>query len=122
MPTQSIVQERSEQFAIRIVKMYQYLSESRHERTISKQVLRSGTSIGANITEALNGISRKDFLAKMYIALKECKETSYWLKLLHKTGYMSEAEYASIEADCTELGKMLRSITKTTAASLTPNS
>lgn len=122
MSSNSIVKERSEQFATRIIKMYQHLSETRHEKTLSKQVLRSGTSIGANITEALNGISRKDFLAKMYIALKECKETDYWLKLLHNTGYINDTEYESIAADCTELGKMLRSITKTTAATLTPNS
>jgi four helix bundle protein len=118
----SVVQEKSEKFATRIVKMYQYLKDEKHEYILSKQILRSGTSIGANVTEALSGISRKDFLAKMYISLKECRETAYWLKILHEGGYISEREYASIDADCVELGKILSSITKTTAETITPNS
>lgn len=118
----SIVKEKSDVFAARIVRLYQYLTGTKHEYTIAKQVLRSGTSVGANIAEALSGISRKDFLAKMYVALKECRETSYWLNLLHETGYMSDKEYDSIDVDCTELAKMLGSITKTTAESLTKNS
>ena len=122
MNGQSVVRDKSEIVAMRIVKMYQYLTNEKHEYVLSKQVLRSGTSIGANITEALSGISRKDFLAKMYISLKECRETAYWLKLLHNGGYVSEREYLSIDADCAELGSLLSSITKTTAATITPNS
>lgn len=122
MNGQSVVRDKAEMFSLRIVKMYQYLTEIKHEYTLSKQVLKSGTSIGANITEALSGISRKDFLAKMYISLKESRETAYWLKLLYKAGYISEKEYVSMEADCSELGKMLSSITKTTAETTTPNS
>lgn len=122
MNGQSVVREKSEKFATRIVKMYQYLKDEKHEYILSKQILKSGTSIGANITEALSGISRKDFLAKMYISLKECRETAYWLKIIHEGGYISEREYASIDADCVELGKILSSITKTTAETITPNS
>ena len=80
---------------------------------MSKQLLRSGTSIGANIAEAECGISKKDFLAKMYIAFKECSESKYWLELLHETDYLTQSEFDSINADCTELQKLLSSITKT---------
>ncbi len=99
-------------FAKRIVKLYRYLVEEKKEYVLSKQLLRSGTSIGANITEAECGISRKDFLAKMYIAFKECAETQYWLELLESSEYLSEKEYQSINADCEELRKILSSITK----------
>ena len=85
-------------------------------------MLRSGTSIGANVAEAECAISKKDFLSKNYIALKECQETLYWLRLLYKTEYVTEKEYNSMDKDCEELRKMLSSITKTTAASLTPHS
>jgi len=99
-------------FAKRIVKLYRYLVEEKKEYVLSKQLLRSGTSIGANITEAECGISRKDFLAKMYIAFKECAETQYWLELLESSEYLTEKEYQSINADCEELRKILSSITK----------
>ena len=80
---------------------------------MSKQLLRSGTSIGANIAEANSAFSKKDFLAKMYIAFKECSESKYWLDLLYKTDYLTQSEFDSINADCTELQKLLSSITKT---------
>ena len=80
---------------------------------LARQVLRSGTSIGANIAEAGCAISRKEFLAKMYIAYKECVETLYWLEILYRTDYISEAQFRSLEEDCIELRKMLSSITKT---------
>ena len=80
---------------------------------MSNQLLRSGTSIGANVNEALNGISRKDFLAKMYIAFKECAETLYWLDLLHETDYLSNAMYVSMKQDCEELYRLLSVVTKT---------
>ena len=81
---------------------------------MSKQLLRCGTSIGANLSEALYGISRNDFLSKVYISLKECAETKYWLELLNKTDYLSDSEFKSIDDDCTELIKLLTSIVKTT--------
>ena len=81
---------------------------------ISKQVLRAGTSIGANVTEAECAISRKDFLAKIYISFKECAETKYWLELLQKTGFINMEEYTSISDDCNEIYRILSSIAKTT--------
>lgn len=112
---ENIVFEKSKAFAIRIVKLYKHLNE-KSEFIMSKQLLRSGTSIGANIAEAECGISKKDFLAKMYIAFKECSETKYWLELLFATDYLNETEYNSIIADCDELLKLLTSITKTAKA------
>ena len=81
---------------------------------MSKQLLRSGTSIGANIAESECAISEKDFLSKLYIAFKECAETQYWIDILFETSYMNAQEYESITADCTELKKLLSAITKTT--------
>ena len=107
------IKEKSLSFAKRIVRLYKYLSTEKKEFVLSKQVLRSGTSIGANVTEAECGISRKDFLAKMYIAFKECAETSYWLELLFSGEYLSKAEYQSLKNDCEELLRILSSITKT---------
>ena len=121
----SIIKAKSKSFAIRIIKLYNYLCETKKEFTISKQLLRSGTSIGANIVEALCGFSRKDFLAKVYIAFKECAETIYWLELLHETAYLTDNEFESIYTEATELSKILSSITKTTKENsqlLTPNS
>lgn len=88
--------EKSKRFAVRIVKLYKYLCDEKKEYILSKQVLRSGTSIGANISEALCSISKKEFLAKMYIAYKECSETKYWLELLYETDFLSKDEYDSI--------------------------
>lgn len=110
---ENVVFEKSKAFAIRIVKLYKHLNDNKNEYVMSKQLLRSGTSIGANIAEAECGISKKDFLAKMYIAFKECSETKYWLELLFATEYLNEAEYNSIITDCDELLKLLTSITKT---------
>lgn len=109
----SIVFEKSKRFAIRIVKLYKYLCDKKKEVVLSKQLLRSGTSIGANIAEANSAFSKKDFLAKMYIAFKECSESKYWLDLLYKTDYLTQSEFDSINADCTELQNLLSSITKT---------
>ena len=99
-------------FAKRIVKVYKYLCEEKKEYVLSKQLLRSGTSIGANLAEAQYGSSRKDFLNKTYIALKECAETLYWLELLSSCDYLTPAEYQSLHNDCEELRKILSSITK----------
>lgn len=110
----SIVFEKSKKFSLRIIRLYKYLCDEKKEFVLSKQLLRSGTSIGANIAEANCAISKKDFLAKMYIAFKECSETAYWLELLYGAEYLSKAEFDSINSDCTELQKILSSITKTT--------
>ena len=110
----AVVEQKSKQFAIRIIRVYQYLTSEKKEFVLSKQLLRSGTSIGANLAEGECSISKRDFLAKMYISLKECNESLYWLDLLFETDYLSEREYASLRTDCDELRKMLSSITKTT--------
>ena len=93
--------------------MYRFLCEDKKEYTLSKQILRSGTSIGANIAESACAMSKKDFLAKIYIALKECAETLYWLDLLYETGYIREAEYTSMKEDCEDMYHMLQATTKT---------
>ena len=93
--------------------MYQYLCDERHEFVLSKQVLRSGTSIGANVREAKRAQSRPDFYAKLFIALKEAEETEYWLELLAETEFVSQNMYESIYADCEEIIKLLVSSTKT---------
>ena len=111
---ENIVFEKSKKFALRIIRMYKYLWGEKKEYVLSKQLLRSGTSIGANIAEANCAISKKDFLAKMYIAFKECSETAYWLELLYGAEYLSKTEFESINLDCIELQKILSSITKTT--------
>lgn len=118
MKASNPAKDKSKAFAIRIIKLYKYLCSTKQEYVLSKQMLRSGTSIGANIAEALCGISKKDFLAKMYIAFKECVETQYWLELLSETDFLSKSEFESINADCEELRKLLSSITKSTGESL----
>lgn len=107
------VAKKSMAFAIQIVNLYKYLSEEKKEFVLSKQLLRAGTSIGANIREAGCAISKKEFTSKMYIAFKECSETAYWLDILHSTQYLNDREYESISSACTELLKMLSAITKT---------
>ena len=107
------VKDKSEQFAIRIVNLYKYLCNEKKEFILSKQVLRSGTSIGSNIAESECAVSDKDFISKLYIALKESSETLYWLRLLHNTHYIETKLFNSIYSDCEELKKLLQSITKT---------
>lgn len=114
----SIVESKSFDFAIRIVNLYKFLTADKKEFVLSKQILKSGTSIGANISEAQQGQSRKDFLMKMNIALKECSETKYWLKLLDATNYIDDDQTNSIMKDCIELERMLTSIVKTTSATM----
>jgi len=111
----NIIKDKSFSFAIRIVKLYQYLTNDKKEYILSKQILRSGTSIGANISEAQQGQSKKDFLMKMNISLKECSETKYWIELLAATGYIDEKMQLSIYEDCIELEKLLTAIVKKTA-------
>lgn len=110
MKTNNIVVEKSKAFALRIIKLYQYLCESKNEYTLSKQLLRSGTSIGANIKEAIRGQSKADFVFKLNISLKEASETEYWLELLHESGYLTYDQFRSIIGDCTELLKLLTAI------------
>ncbi|WP_161890412.1 four helix bundle protein [Pontibacter russatus] len=106
----SIVAAKSCDFAVRIVKMYQHLSADKEEFILPRQVLRSGTSVGANVQEATGGQSTSDFIHKLSIARKEARETSYWLRLLHDTGYLQQKQFESIYADCQELEKILKSI------------
>jgi four helix bundle protein len=109
----NIVQEKSYAFALRVVKLYRWLCEGKKEYVLSKQILRSGTSIGANVEEAIGGMSEKDFSAKMTIAYKEARETHYWLRLMHDSGLIDQAAFESVTQDCDELLKLLGSITKT---------
>ena len=95
----NIVVEKSLEFAVRIVKLYKYLCKEKQEFILSKQLLRSGTSVGANIAESQNAQSNSDFISKMSISRKELSETIYWLELLYRTDYISEKEFASINAD-----------------------
>jgi four helix bundle protein len=106
------IQDKSRKFAIRIINCYKFLTEQKHEMVLSKQLLRSGTSIGANTRESKNAQSRMDFLNKLNIALKEADETEYWLDLLHETNYIDDTMYESINKDCAELIKLLTSIIK----------
>ena len=99
-------------FSIRITKLFTYLTQEKHEFVISKQLLRSGTSIGANLAEAQYGISRKDFHSKCYISLKETAETMYWLVVLRRAELLSEDEYESMNNDAEELKRLFMSITK----------
>ena len=114
MKSENIIVERSLQFAMRVVKLYKYLCDEKKDYVLAKQLLRSGTSVGANVREALRGQSRKDFVSKMNIALKEVCETEYWLELLHQTDYINRTEFDSIYKDCKEITKILMSIVKTT--------
>ena len=114
MKKENIVKDKSLSFAIRIVNVYKYLVAEKRETVMSKQLLRCGTSIGANIREAEQAQSRADFLSKQNIALKEANETEYWLELLMRTGFITQNEYESINNDCVELNKLLISIIKST--------
>jgi four helix bundle protein len=109
----SILREKSYLFAIRIVRLYRFLCDEKKEFVLSKQLLRSGTAIGALIKEAEFGQSKADFINKMSIALKEANETDYWLHLLKDTDFLSEKMFESISADCVELIKMLVATVKT---------
>lgn len=106
----------SKAFAIRIIKLYVLLKENRKVYILSKQLLRSGTSIGANVRESVNAQSRMDFINKLNIALKEANETEYWLELLHETSFITDLEFDSIYSDCGKLAATLTKIIKTTKA------
>ena len=111
---ENIIAEKSFSFAIRIVKLYHYLSKKEQEYVLTRQLLRAGTSIGANIAEAQQAQSRADFISKLSIALKEASETNYWLRLLAATNYLSQKGANSMLADCRELEKLLTAILNST--------
>ncbi|MBR4199389.1 MAG: four helix bundle protein [Bacteroidales bacterium] len=108
----NVITEKSKSFSLKIINIYKSLCEDKREFVLSKQLLRSGTSIGANITEANYAQSEADFLSKMHISLKEAAETSYWLDLLYQSNYIDKKDYDSLYPDCIEIIKILTSITK----------
>ena len=108
----NVIKEKSFKFSIRIVKLYQYLTTEKKETVLSKQLLKSGTSIGANTREAMRGQSKADFYSKLNIALKEADETEYWIELLYETEYITKTQFDSIYKDCEEIIRLLVSITK----------
>ena len=110
---ENVIVDKSKAFALRIIKMYRYLCKEKKEFVLSKQVLRSGTSIGVNVKEAVRGQTKPDFYAKMNVALKETSETEYWLELLHESDYIDKKSFENIYKDCQELLRILASITKT---------
>lgn len=112
------IEVKSYDFAIRIVNLHKCLNRQKEIHSLSNQMLRSGTAIGALIQEAVHAQSKADFLNKMNVSLKEANETMYWIRLLHSTHYLKDNEFASIHKDCEEIVKLLASIVKTTKASL----
>ena len=110
MRKDNVIREKSFKYAVRVVNLFKTLTNERKEFIISKQLLRSGTSIGANVREALNAESDADFIHKLAIAQKECDETCYWLELLHETRFINELEFNSMNYDSSELLKIIRSI------------
>lgn len=119
---ENIIVTKSEYFSIKIIKLYKYLCFEEKEYVLSKQILKSGTSIGANINEAVCGVSKNDFLSKMYISFKECNETMYWLRLLFRSDYIDINDFNSLTNDCLELRNILSSITKSTSENIKINS
>jgi len=107
---ENIIQQKSFRFAVRIINLYKFLTNEKKEFVLSKQIVRSGTSIGANIEESIGGQSEKDFLAKLSISYKEARETIYWLKLLKETEYISKIEFESIHKEAEEICKILAKI------------
>ena len=110
----NIIVEKSFEFAVRIVNLYKYLVEQKKEYVLSKQLLRSGTGIGANVSEAQQAQSRPDFLSKMNIALKEASESEYWIRLLERTEYLTYEQADSVKRDCEEVKRLLHAIVKST--------
>ena len=113
MKKDNILQEKSYAFALRIIKAYQYLCAEKKEFVLSKQLLRAGTSIGANVEEAIGGQSDKDFFAKISISYKEARETHYWIRLLQDSGYIPAKQTDSLLNDCEELRKIIGAIQRT---------
>lgn len=115
---ENVIENKSFDFAIRIVNLYKFLVNEKDEKILSKQLLRSGTSIGANVTEAQKGQTMPDFATKMNIALKEANETLYWIKLLYKTDFLTTEQYNSIHQDIEEIISLLVAICKTSREKL----
>ena len=118
MKNDNVILAKSFRFAVRIVNLYKYLRGEKNERILAAQILKSGTSIGANVRESLRAQSRKDFLAKMNVSLKEAYETEYWIELLYKTDFLSKTEYESLFPECRELTSILAQIILTTKDSI----
>ena len=114
----NILLDKSKLFAIRIVNLYKYLCNDKKEYVLSKQILRSSTSIGANVKESIYAQSKLDFISKLSIALKETSETEYWLELLYQTEYINSIQFESIHNDCVELLKLLTAIIKSSKRNL----
>lgn len=115
----NVILDKSKAFAIRIVRMYVWLKDNKQEYVLSKQCLRSGTSIGANVHEGVMARSKAEFIAKLQISLKEANETKYWLEILHETDFLTEDMYNSIYPECIELIKLLISIIKSSRENIT---
>ena len=113
-----VIEVKSFEFAIKIVELYKFLSYEKKEHVLSKQLLRSGTSIGANVAEAEDGISKPEFIAKMSIALKEANETLYWLRLLAKTNYLDDYQDSALVDECFEIRRLLAKIVKSAKENL----
>ena len=109
---ENVIEKNCFDFAIKVVKLYKYLCDKKKEFVLSKQLLRSGTSIGANVAEAQQAQSKADFISKISIALKETTETKYWLRLLNASEYLSDFEIKTVLSDCVEIEKILTSILK----------
>ena len=112
MKCDNVIVDKSKAFAIRIIRMHQYFNREKKEYILSKQIMRSGTSIGANVKEASRAFSKPDFYTKIGIALKEASETEYWLELLHATGYLTNMQFDSMCNDCQELLRILTAISR----------
>lgn len=113
MKKDNVLRDKSYDFALRIIKVHQYLCYERKEFVLSKQLLRSGTSIDANIEEAIGGQSEKDFFAKLSISYKEARETNYWIRLLKDSGYITTTQSVSLLRDCEKLQKIIGAIQRT---------
>ena len=118
METENVIVKKSKDFALRIINMYKYLCVEKREYVISKQVLRSGTSIGANVREGVRGQTKPDFIAKMSVAQKEAEETCYWLELLYESGYINKGIFESMYRDNLEINRILASIILTARQNL----
>jgi len=115
---ENIIKDKSFNFAIRIVNLYKFLCEEKKEYIISKQLMKSGTSIGANVSEADRAVSKKEFVNKSSIALKEANESQYWIELLYKTNYLDDVQYESLKKDIAEINKILVAIVKKSSNNL----
>ena len=114
------IADKSKVFAIRIIRLYKYLTSEKKENILSRQILRSGTSIGANLAEARHAASRKDFLAKCKISLKECSETLFWIELLERSNLLALSQAKSLSADCNDIRRILSASCKTLERNLQP--